>query len=51
MRRFLMATRSSLPAIVVAAVLSIVGTALANGAIRNNTINTRDIKDNQVNSR
>lgn len=51
MRRFLMTTKSSLPAIVVAAVLSIVGTALANGAIRNNTINTRDIKDNQVNAR
>ncbi|HEY7255060.1 MAG TPA: hypothetical protein VH476_00125 [Solirubrobacterales bacterium] len=40
-----------MPAIAIAAVLSIVGSALANGAIRDNTVNTRDIKDNQVNTR
>jgi hypothetical protein len=51
MRRLLLAARPSLLAITVAAVLSIVGSALANQAIRDNTINTRDIKDNQVNTR
>jgi hypothetical protein len=49
-RAFLARTRASLIGLTVIAVLSLVGTAVANRAIRDNTINTRDIKDNQVNS-
>lgn len=51
MRRLLTSASPSLAAIVVVALLSIVGSALANRAIRDNTVNTRDIKDNQVNTR
>jgi|GEM_PF-2573095 len=51
MRRLLTAARPSVLAVTIAVVLSLVGSALANRAIRDNTVNTRDIKDNQVNTR
>jgi hypothetical protein len=51
MRRLLTVARPSVLAVTIAVVLSLVGSALANRAIRDNTVNTRDIKDNQVNTR
>ncbi len=51
MRSLLTRARPKVLTISVVALLSLAGIATANRSIRNNTINTRDIKDNQVNSK
>lgn len=51
MRDLLSRARPSLLTITAVAVISLAGIATANRAIRNNSINTRDIKDNQVNTK
>lgn len=51
MRRLFVRARPSVIGLPVIAVLSLVGSAVANQAIRDNSINTRDIRDNQVNTR
>jgi hypothetical protein len=51
MRRLFARARPSVIGLAAIAVLSLVGSAVANQAIRDNSINTRDIKDNQVNTR
>lgn len=51
MKSFLSKARPSVAGIALVAILSIAGIATANKAIRDGSINTRDIKDNQVNTR
>lgn len=51
MKDFFTRTRPTIVGIALVAILSIAGIATANRAIRDNTITTRDIKNNQVNTR